>query len=99
MYGVIYKATNLINGKIYIGKTTQNFEKYKLNHINSALRNSDKDKKVFYRAIRKYGVENFTWEVLVECENEEQLSKAEEFYFEFYNSIDCKKGYNLLYFR
>lgn len=58
----IYKATNKINGKSYIGQTT-NFAKRKRDHIN--VRDGRRDpNSIFHRAIDKYGKENFTWEIL-----------------------------------
>ena len=64
--GIIYQAINIQNGKSYIGKTTQNFEKYVENHIKGCFKNRDKKKKYFYNAIRKYGAYNFKWVVLGE---------------------------------
>ena len=75
--GVIYKATNLVNRKVYIGQTTSNFNSYVRNHINLALKNKDKDSRYFYCAIRKYGQENFKWEIIAECFSPEELNSAE----------------------
>ena len=64
---IIYKATNLINGKCYIGKTiSKDFVKYWFNHLKEAFK-SEKIKRVFHNAIRKYGPENFMFEVLEFC--------------------------------
>jgi predicted GIY-YIG superfamily endonuclease len=55
--GLIYKATNKVNGKSYIGLTTQDFETRKNQHIYNALNNFSTG--VFAKAIIKYGQENF----------------------------------------
>ena len=81
--GTIYQAINIQNRKSYIGKTIQNFEDYKQEHLISALKQEDKDRKVFYRAIRKYGKHNFKWIILGEIESynledlNEKLNEAE----------------------
>lgn len=53
--GFIYKITNTINDKVYIGKTTRTIEERWKEHLNSI---KDKDFKI-YRAFRKYGVKTF----------------------------------------
>lgn len=60
---VIYKATNNINGKVYIGQT-RNWPSRVIQH------NACKDGKLFHKAIAKYGRENFSWEVLYELETD-----------------------------
>jgi group I intron endonuclease len=61
---IIYKATNKINGKVYIGQTTRSLEERIKGHLFDATRNS-----IFYfhKAIRKYGIENFEWEILCDA--------------------------------
>jgi len=54
---VIYKITNIINGKIYVGKTTRSLKDRWNRHIYDAL--SNRLDTHFSRAIRKYGPENF----------------------------------------
>lgn len=65
--GIIYKVTNIINGKVYIGKTIQTLKQRKQSHIRYA---KDGGKGVFLSAIRKYGIENFKWEILCECDQD-----------------------------
>ena len=59
---VVYKITNKINGKIYIGQTTRTFEQRWKEHCNDAM--NFKDIYLFHNAIRKYGKENFECEIL-----------------------------------
>ena len=91
MFGIIYRATNKINGKIYVGQTTRSFEERKSQHISDALCN--KYNMYFHRAIRKYGVDNFDWDVLDYCETYDELNNAEIKAIEKYNAFG--NGYNL----
>lgn len=88
----IYKITNKINGKSYIGQST-NIAKRWSHHL--AVAQNDKYSQqqwYIHRAIRKYGKENFIFEVLEECPKE--LLNEREIYwiakFDTYNN-----GYNL----
>ena len=62
---VIYKVTNSINGKVYVGKT-YNFEKRKREHIYDI-----EDNLPFHRALKKYGIYNFVWEIIDTAESDE----------------------------
>lgn len=89
----IYKFTNKVNGKIYIGQSIDVIKRYK-RHIYQAFNNtkSNKDYKLpFHAAMRKYGKENFTFEILEECPRE-QLNEREQYWISFYDSF--KNGYN-----
>lgn len=83
----IYKYTNKVNGKIYIGQTIQSLEKRAkyngLGYIHC---------KHFYSAIQKYGWESFIPEILEEV-TEEEADEREMYYIQKYNSI--KNGYNI----
>ena len=84
----IYKITNKIDGKSYIGKCVGSIEKRFQRHC----RPSSGCIKI-KNAINKYGKENFEVEELEVCENTEVLSKREVYWIKHYNSIE--KGYNL----
>ena len=89
----IYKITNKLNNKIYIGKTIHTAESRFKEHILSA-RNSSSNTHL-YRAMRKYGVDNFTVEV-VECVDTIELLAEREIYWiaEFDSTNPCV-GYNM----
>ena len=61
VYGIIYKCTNLINGKIYIGQTIKGLKRRKALHEITADKNRGF---YFHNAIRKYGKENFKLEII-----------------------------------
>lgn len=63
MNGIIYKATSKTSGKIYIGQTTTSLNNRISNHKHKALYNIDL-KNHFHNAIRKYGIDDFIWEVI-----------------------------------
>lgn len=95
MYGgIIYKYTNKLNGKVYIGQTVNERERY-LAHKNCY------GKCYFHNAISKYGFDSFDYEVLytVEDQSLEQIKfilddRERQFILE-YRSNDPKYGYNL----
>lgn len=85
--GVIYKITNKINGKLYVGQTRQ-----KLNNRIKGHKHS-KVKRGVDAAIKKYGGENFSIEVIEECPVE-SLDEREIFWIAKLNS-KAPNGYNL----
>lgn len=79
----IYKVTNIINGKIYIGQTSKNDP----NYLGSGP--------IIMKAIRKYGKESFIKEIIESCDSKEMLNEREIFWISFYNSTDRNTGYNI----
>lgn len=69
--GIIYKATNLVNNKCYIGKTIQSLRIRKNKHKSDAL--SNKYNMYFHKSIVKHGFNNFKWEVLTKIDDENKL--------------------------
>lgn len=92
MYG-IYKITNKINDKCYIGKSSCIEQRWKT-HRESYTGIKDWDK-TLYKAFRKYGIDNFNFEVIEEMTLEyyNQFSNnREQYWITFYDSL--KNGYN-----
>lgn len=90
---LIYKATNTVNGKIYIGQTTRTLKKRMSEHKHNAIYNKKKGNH-FYSAIRKYGWDAFKWEVIEECNSVEEMEQAEKKWITHYKSNDREYGYN-----
>jgi group I intron endonuclease len=89
---LIYKVTNQINQKSYVGKTELSLSRRKSNHLSDAKRGCEF---AFHRALRKYGEENFAWEVLEDIiEDKLSLDDRERFYIALYESFG-PKGYNM----
>lgn len=75
----IYKFENLINGKKYIGQSRYIEQRYK-DHINRA-KNNGKHREYnsqLHKAIRKYGIENFTFSIIEEC-SIDKLNEKEKY--------------------
>lgn len=91
--GIIYKATNKINGAQYVGRTIQTFKQRKDGHksYSKKLRYNDN----FHSAIRKYGWDNFEWEILKECNDILILKLMETFMIMVHHSHWTEGGYNL----
>jgi len=91
----IYKATNKVNNNCYVGFDC-NWPYRKTAHKSAVKRGSNL---VFHNAIRKYGFENFEWEILEESDNKDYLLKErEEFYIRKYNSHYINgTGYNMTF--
>lgn len=86
----IYKITNKINGKVYIGKTLNSIQKRWREHlIDSKKRRCEK--RPLYSAINKYGEENFEIEQIEECSHD-ILNERECYWIEYFGSF--KNGYN-----
>lgn len=84
---VVYIHKNILNGKVYVGQTCNLSERWRNNGKNYF--NSIK----FYNAIKKYGWDNFTHEVIYSNLNKQAADKLEKELIHKYNSIE--EGYNL----
>jgi group I intron endonuclease len=89
-HGFIYKITNLVNGKIYIGQTVQTIERRWLSGHCAA----SKKPTLLQRAIKKYGKDSFSVEI-VEIQPLSLLDVREIYWIAHYNSSDTGIGYNL----
>jgi hypothetical protein len=82
MYYTIYKITNQLNGKCYVGK-------HQTNNLNDGYMGSGK---LIKRAIAKYGIENFSKEMLYVFQTEDEMNEKEA---EIVTEEFCKTSYNL----
>lgn len=90
---IIYKITNKVNHKTYIGFTTSTLEKRWQSHCYNAKSGNNG---FFSRAIRKYGASAFFKEVITESDNIDFLLKImETAYVTLFNSNDTRYGYNM----
>jgi group I intron endonuclease len=80
---IVYKTTNLINGKFYIGQDLNNNP----NYLGSGL--------MLNNAIKKYGKENFKKEIIEVCNSKDELNEREKFWIKELNSQDREIGYNI----
>ena len=86
---IIYKITNKLNNKCYIGQTSETLEKRVKRHFGYQCKENDTK---FYRAIRKYGKDNFCFEQIDESDNQDELDEKEVYWIHFYDSVN--NGYN-----
>ena len=91
----IYKATNTITGKCYIGFDSH-WPKRKYAHNSySFIPGTTQYDTVFHRAVRKYGKDSFTWEVIYQSSDQEYcLHIMEPFFIKEFNSFG-NRGYNM----
>ncbi len=92
MTGIIYKITNVLNNKIYIGITTKPLNKRRQQHIQWS-----KHKKrlyVIHKAINKYGLDNFLFESIDNFDGNDDACQKEVKYISLYNSF-IPNGYNM----
>lgn len=84
-YGFIYITTNIINGKKYIGqkKYVNGWKEYLGSGI--ALNN----------AVKKYGKEKFSKEIIEECTTREEANEREKYWIAYYNAVNNKNYYNI----
>lgn len=85
----IYKITNSVNGKCYIGKTSRTLNRRFAEHKANMKNGADRP---LYRAMRKYGVENFLIESLDFVSTDTEAIQREKYYIEKFNTL--ADGYN-----
>ena len=88
----IYKITNIINGKCYIGQSIHPIQKRFHRHINDSINNIIDTH--FARAIRKYGESNFLLEQIDTATNQKELTEKEQYWIKYYKSNNPSYGYN-----
>ena len=87
----IYLITNTVNGKKYVGQTKGKVSRRWTNHKSSARRGQDN---YFYRAIRKYGEENFEVVTLEDWNTLEETNDAERWWIKILDTTNSELGYN-----
>ncbi len=90
--GVIYVHINKLNGRAYVGQTWQEVDRRWRKTSKTYL--SYRTTEVFFKALQKYGWENFESIILCSCRNQEDMNHMEEYFIKFYNSL-APNGYNL----
>ena len=96
----IYKITNKVNNKIYVGKTIKTLDQRLHQHFQEALRWKNNNNKYnynskLYPAIVKYGKDNFEISLLAEFDDNINLEEMEIFYIKELNALDDNIGYNI----
>jgi len=91
----IYVVSNLKNGKLYIGQTCQNLDRYLRSDVTRALLKGEDRKPHFYNAIRKWGEDAFVIKLLVEAFDKEQADKLEQFFIRTLETQNREIGYNI----
>jgi group I intron endonuclease len=89
----LYKATNLINGKCYIGQTIEYVSVRKSKHLYEVFKKETSC--YFHNALRKYGIDNFKWETIYQCNDKLMLNLMETFKIMVNHSHRSENGYNL----
>lgn len=99
----IYKITNLINGKIYIGQAGKKeqgiFERWNDHQElgQQGMFSSGSDAHM-YHAMRKYNITNFTWQVIAECNADELDELEKKFIWEYEDKVGRDNMYNTIFF-
>jgi len=89
----VYKILNLVNGKFYIGSTTQSFKKRGVQHYSDLVRGVHKNSYLKY-SWNKYGEKSFKFEIVEFCESQDSLTR-EQYWLDFTKSYDKTIGYNI----
>jgi len=84
---IVYKVTNKVNGKIYIGKTIYSLKERMRCHLKSKAG-------IFSKALRKYGMQSFDFKIIDIAKRNETLLEKEKYWIKYYRS-KVPNGYNL----
>lgn len=90
----IYKIQNKINGKIYIGQSTNIKIRWKDHKSCGRNKGNRESHKPLYQAIYKYGLENFDFSIIEEC-SQKELNEKEIYWIKYYDCM-VPNGYNLI---
>ena len=87
MYGFVYITTNHVNGKQYIGQRKYDKQGKWKEYLGSGI--------ILSRAIEKYGLENFSKEIIEECKTKKILNDREIYWINYYNAVESDNFYNI----
>lgn len=94
---IVYKITNKVNGKCYIGQTIKSLEERMIQHVTRVGRKKPVST-YLHKAMKGHGVENFKAEILCECNTKEEMNEKEAYYITYFDTFFMKgKGYNMTY--
>jgi group I intron endonuclease len=88
----LYKITNTLNNKVYIGQSNKETERWRQHKYYSKLENPVQ---YISRAMKKYGVDNFTYEVIAQCLSQKDADETEIELIKQYDSQNKEFGYNV----
>lgn len=92
---IIYKITNLVKGKIYIGQTSTEL-KQRISSYYSEQKSNRKSKQRIISAFRKYGFENFIFDIIDTTNDKDDLNAKEIYWIQIFKSTNPNIGYNVL---
>jgi group I intron endonuclease len=92
MGGIVYKITNAKNGKVYIGQTIRPLSHRWTQHLRDFKKKANYP---LYRSFRKYGLNNFSVEIIDWANNQDELNYKEWFFITKFESFKPENGYNL----
>ena len=87
MYGFVYITTNHVNGKQYIGQRKYDKQGKWKEYLGSGI--------ILSRAIEKYGLKNFSKEIIEECKTKKILNDREIYWINYYNAVESDNFYNI----
>jgi group I intron endonuclease len=90
----IYKVENIVNGKVYIGKTKNFYKRYHQYLYDIKSKNTNRINRYLLASIEKYGIESFTFKVVEFCDLED-IASRELYWIQELNSTNREYGYNL----
>lgn len=91
---IIYKITNDVNNKVYIGQTVHTLAQRKKGYENETNYRT-REPRLIIRAMRKYGLEHFHFEGIDTAETTKELDEKERYWIQYYTSCDTSLGYNM----
>jgi len=90
---IIYRVTNIINNKIYIGQTIRRLLDRRKQHEKSIMHKNPC--MIFNRALKKYGINSFLWEIIDTAKTKDELNSKEIFWIKKLDARNLNIGYNI----